>query len=63
MEKFFFNEFILVIVFLICVSIENLEMGLKFKKYIDDNNMFFNLIVVIVLMEMFVKCGLIYEVC
>ncbi|KAA8540940.1 hypothetical protein F0562_024922 [Nyssa sinensis] len=56
-EKFHPNEFTVVTVLSICAKLGNLEMGLRIKKFIDDNNLCFNMIVSTALLEMYVKCG------
>ncbi|KAL9243083.1 hypothetical protein vseg_017013 [Gypsophila vaccaria] len=60
-EKFRPNEISLATVLSICASLEDLDMGLKLKKYVDDNNMLSNMIVSTALLEMFVKCGAVNE--
>ncbi|XP_021761661.1 pentatricopeptide repeat-containing protein At1g08070, chloroplastic-like [Chenopodium quinoa] len=55
------NEFTVATVLSICGSLGDLELGLRLKKYVDDNNMFSNMIVSTALMEMFVKCGAVPE--
>ncbi|KAL5975475.1 hypothetical protein ACLOJK_019797 [Asimina triloba] len=51
------NEFTLVTVLSICARLGDLEMGMKVKKFVDDNNLSRNLIVSTATLEMYVKCG------
>ncbi|KNA24422.1 hypothetical protein SOVF_016030 [Spinacia oleracea] len=55
------TEFTVATVLSICSNIGDLELGLRLKKYVDDNNMVSNMIVSTALMEMFVKCGDVHE--
>ncbi|GAB4843583.1 hypothetical protein Ancab_013548 [Ancistrocladus abbreviatus] len=55
-EKFQPNGFTLVSLLSICTQLGDLEMGLKVKKIIDDNNMLSNVIIATALIEMFIKC-------
>ncbi|KAK9669576.1 hypothetical protein RND81_13G141000 [Saponaria officinalis] len=61
LEKFRPNEISLATVLSVCASLGDLDMGLKLKRYIDDNNMSSNMIVSTALLEMFVKCGAVNE--
>ncbi|KAK2995141.1 hypothetical protein RJ640_010568 [Escallonia rubra] len=56
-EKCRANEFTVVTVLSICAKLGNLEMGLRVKKFIDDNKLCFNIVVSTALLEMYVKCG------
>ncbi|XP_058110832.1 pentatricopeptide repeat-containing protein At1g08070, chloroplastic-like [Magnolia sinica] len=51
------NENTLGTVLSICAKLGDLEMGLKVKKFIDDNNLQRNLILSTAILEMYVKCG------
>ncbi|XAR65457.1 hypothetical protein NMG60_11009595 [Bertholletia excelsa] len=51
------NEFTVVTVLSMCAKLGNLDMGLRMKKYIDENNLYHNMIVSTALLEMYVKCG------
>ncbi|THG01269.1 hypothetical protein TEA_028187 [Camellia sinensis var. sinensis] len=55
------NEFTVVTVLSICAKLGNLEMGLRVKKFIDDNDLRRNMIVSTALLEMYVKCGAVDE--
>ncbi|GAB2273750.1 hypothetical protein Dimus_008530 [Dionaea muscipula] len=56
-EKFEPNGYTFVILLSVCAKMGDLDMGLKVKKFIDDSNMFKDMIVTTALLEMFVKCG------
>ncbi|KDP31224.1 hypothetical protein JCGZ_11600 [Jatropha curcas] len=60
-EKYFPNEITLVTLLSICAKLGDLEMGLRIKNYIDDNNMCMNVIVSTAILEMYVKCGAVDE--
>ena len=56
-EKFRPNEISVATVLSICAKLRDLEMGLRVKKFIDENNLCINMIVSTALLEMYVKCG------
>ena len=56
-EKFCPNEITLVSLLSICAKLGDLEMGLRIKSYIDDNNLRLNMMVSTAILEMYVKCG------
>uniref|UniRef100_A0A7N0ZY09 Pentatricopeptide repeat-containing protein n=1 Tax=Kalanchoe fedtschenkoi TaxID=63787 RepID=A0A7N0ZY09_KALFE len=60
-EGFKFDETTLVTVLSTCAKVGNLEMGLRAKQLIDDNNLRLNVIVTTAILEMFVKCGAVDE--
>lgn len=51
------NEISVATVLSICAKLRDLEMGLRVKKFIQDNNFSSNMIVSTALLEMYVKCG------
>ncbi|KMT14626.1 hypothetical protein BVRB_4g073940 [Beta vulgaris subsp. vulgaris] len=51
------NEFTMATVLSVCGSVGDLDLGWRLKKYVEDNNMFTNMIVSTAMLEMFVKCG------
>ncbi|KAJ4824171.1 hypothetical protein Tsubulata_011902 [Turnera subulata] len=55
------NEFTVVTLLSICAKLGDLEMGLRVKKYIDDNCLRVNKIVSTAILEMYVKCGAVDE--
>ncbi|XP_074315829.1 pentatricopeptide repeat-containing protein At1g08070, chloroplastic-like [Silene latifolia] len=61
LENFQPNERSLATVLSVCANLGDLDTGLKLKKYIDDNNIWSNMIVSTALLEMFVKCGAVNE--
>ncbi|XP_074278753.1 pentatricopeptide repeat-containing protein At1g08070, chloroplastic-like [Silene latifolia] len=61
LEKFRPTERSLATVLSVCAGLGDLNMGLKLKKYIYDNNMSSNMIVSTALLEMFLKCGAVNE--
>ncbi|XP_074316715.1 pentatricopeptide repeat-containing protein At1g08070, chloroplastic-like [Silene latifolia] len=61
LEKFQPNERSLTTVLTVCASLGDLDMGLKLKKYIDDNNMSSDMTVSTALLDMFLKCGAVNE--
>ncbi|GAB2211370.1 hypothetical protein Droror1_Dr00024682 [Drosera rotundifolia] len=56
-ERFEPNGYTFVILLSVCSKIGDLDMGLRVKKFIDERNMFQDMIVATALLEMFVKCG------
>ncbi|CAK9155693.1 unnamed protein product [Ilex paraguariensis] len=60
-ENFRVDEFTVVTVLSICAKLGNLNMGLRVKKFIDDNKLCSNMIVSTALLEMYVKCGAVDE--
>lgn len=56
-ERFRPNEISVATVLSICAKLRDLEMGLRVKKFIDENNLHINMIVSTALLEMYVKCG------
>lgn len=56
-ERFRPNEISVASVLSICAKLRDLEMGLRVKKFIDENNLHINMIVSTALLEMYVKCG------
>lgn len=56
-DKFRPNEITVVTVLSMCAKLQDLEMGLRIKKLIDDNNLCVNMMVSTAILQMFVKCG------
>eukprot|EP00268_Persea_americana_P030987 TRINITY_DN30067_c0_g1_i4.p1 TRINITY_DN30067_c0_g1~~TRINITY_DN30067_c0_g1_i4.p1 ORF type:complete len:620 (+),score=107.19 TRINITY_DN30067_c0_g1_i4:229-2088(+) len=56
-ERAWPNEFTLVTVLSICAKLGDLEMGLKVKKFVEDNRLCRNMIMSTAILEMYVKCG------
>jgi pentatricopeptide repeat protein len=56
-ERFCPNETSVATVLSVCAKLRDLEMGLRVKKFIDENNFRMNMIVSTALLEMYVKCG------
>ncbi|GAB2238768.1 hypothetical protein Droror1_Dr00024681 [Drosera rotundifolia] len=56
-ERFEQNGYTFVILLSVCSIMGDVDMGLRVKKFIDESNMFRDMIVAIALLEMFVKCG------
>ncbi|KAE8076850.1 hypothetical protein FH972_015474 [Carpinus fangiana] len=55
------NEISVTTVLSICAKLRDLEMGLRVKKFVDENNFHLNMIVSTALLEMYVKCGAIED--